>query len=97
VARLLYDPLLPLLHKAEKDHQLREVVGRVLLEIVAWTHGRRIEFETYHNELAVKLAEVLSKYKLTELQENLEVAGQVRPETLLFSIFGFPDRVNVGV
>jgi hypothetical protein len=92
---LTYDPLLPLIHKAENDDTLRERVGVTLLEFIQWAHGRPVDPENYPKEVAVKLTEILLQNDLYDLHRNLESAGQVRPETLLFSMFGFPDRVTI--
>ncbi len=92
---LTYDPLLPLLHKAEADPVLRERVAQMRLAFVRWTHGKPIDPVNYHHVIAQKLSEFLVEFDLYDLHQNLETAGHVRPETLLFSIFGYPDKVVV--
>lgn len=92
---LTYDPLLPLLHKAENDDSLRKRVGTVLFEFIQWASGRPVDPKRYPEEVAVKLTEILLQNDLYDLHQNLHSAGHVRPETLLFSMFGFPDRVTI--
>jgi hypothetical protein len=87
--------LLPLLRKEEKDVLLRGRVNQMLLSFMSWTHGKPIHLNTYHAEIAAKLNEFLVASDLYVLYRNLEAAGHIRPETLLFSIFGFPDRVTI--
>jgi hypothetical protein len=92
---LMYDPLLPLLHKAETDPKIAQPLNHMRLEIIQWFHGRPIDVATHHKEVATKLTECLVKYGLYSLNRNLWEAGHIRPETLLFSIYGFPDRVMI--
>jgi len=92
---LMYDPLLPLLHKAETDPKITDRFHEMRLEIVHWAHGRPIDPRTYHEEMAKKLTESLVRHDLYDLYRNLQDAGHVRPESLLFSIYGFPDRVTI--
>jgi hypothetical protein len=37
----------------------------------------------------------LQRHKLLNRQANLAAAGHVRPETLLFSAFGFPNLIRL--
>jgi hypothetical protein len=92
---LMYDPLLPLLHKAETDPQIADRFNYMRFDLVQWVHGRPIDPSTYHDEIATKLTECLVRYGLYDLYRNLQEAGHVRPETLMFSIYGFPDLVEV--
>jgi hypothetical protein len=92
---LIYDPLLPLLHKAEKDPTIRDRFNQMRFEIVHWFHGKPIDLRTFHEEIGTKLSECLVKYDLYDLNINLRAAGHVRPETLFFSIYGFPDHVKI--
>lgn len=92
---LLYDPLLPLLHKAETDQKIADRFNSMRLELVRWFHGRPIDLRTYAEQIATKLTQCLIKYELYDLHRNLQEAGHVRPETLLFSIYGFPDSVTI--
>jgi hypothetical protein len=92
---LTYDPLLPLLHKAETDDTLRERVAMALFEFIQWAHGRPVDPERYPEEVAVRLTEILLQNDLYDLHRNPQSAGHVRPETLLFSMFGFPDQVTI--
>jgi hypothetical protein len=90
---LIYDPLLPLFHRAENDAGIRKRMGPFLGELALWAHGRPVDPETYHEQIAVDISELLLKHDLYDLHRNLDAAGRIRPETLLFSIFGFPERV----
>jgi hypothetical protein len=92
---LTYDPLLPLLHKAEADSAIREKVGLAWFEFIQWSRGRPVNPELYPKEVAVRLTELLLQNDLYDLYRNLHSAGRVRPETLLFSMFGFPNQVTI--
>ncbi len=92
---LIYDPLLPLVHKAETDPEIRNRFNQMRLEIVHWLHGKALDRTTCDEEIATKLSECLMNHDLYDLHRNLQAAGHIRPETLLFSIYGFPDRVTV--
>jgi hypothetical protein len=92
---LLYDPLLPIMHKAEADPKIAERFKAMRLEFVRWIDGRPIDLGTYDEQIAMKLTECLVEYELYDLYRNLQEAGLVRPETLLFSIYGFPDMVTI--
>jgi hypothetical protein len=92
---LVYDPLLPLVHKAETDTQIGRQLNYMLRELIQWFSGRPVDPKTYHEEVSTKLTELLLKYNLYNLHRNLDEAGHVRPETLMFSIYGFPDLVTI--
>jgi hypothetical protein len=92
---LMYDPLLPLIYRAEKDSKIRDRFHRMRIEILRAVSGRPINPSTYPDEIANKLTESLLKYDLYDLYQNLRTAGHVRPETLLFSIYGFPGQVMI--
>jgi hypothetical protein len=92
---LVYDPLLPLVRKAETDPEIRKPLGYLLGELVLWLSGRPVDVETYFEKVAIKLTELLLKYGLYEKHRHLDEAGHVRPETLMFSIYGFPDLVTI--
>jgi hypothetical protein len=92
---LVYDPLLPLVRKAEADPQIREPLSYLLRELVLWFSGRPVDVKTYHEKVATKLTELLLKYDLYTKHRHLDAAGHVRPETLMFSIYGYPDLVTI--
>jgi len=92
---LVYDPLLPLIRKAETDPEIRKPLGYVLGDLIKWFSGRPVDVETYLEKVAIKLSELLVKYGLYEKHRHLDEAGHVRPETLMFSIYGFPDLVTI--
>jgi len=91
---LVYDPLLPLVRKAETDLEIRKPLGYLLGELILWFSGRPVDVETYLDKVAIKLSELLLKYGLYEKHRHLDEAGQVRPETLMFSMYGYPDLVT---
>jgi hypothetical protein len=92
---LVYDPLLPLVRRAERDPEIRTPLGYLLRELILWFSGRPVNVETYLEKVAIKLSELLVKYGLYEKHRHLDEAGHVRPETLMFSIYGFPDLVTI--
>jgi hypothetical protein len=92
---LVYDPLLPLVRRAETHPSIGGKLGYMFGELVQWFNGRRVDPKTYHEEVATKLTELLVKHALYDVHRNLDEAGHVRPETLMFSIYGFPDLVTI--
>jgi hypothetical protein len=71
---IMYDPLLPLLHKAESDPKIAGPFNRMRLEILQWFHGRQIDAATHHEEMAEKLTEYLTRNGLYNLHRNLQEA-----------------------
>jgi hypothetical protein len=92
---LLYDPLLPFFRLAEKDPEVRKRLGLVLSEFFAWTHGRELDIREYRLEIAWFLGEAILRHGLQQIQIGHLSSGIVRPETLLFSIFGVPAHVEL--
>jgi hypothetical protein len=92
---LLYDPLLPLIRRAESDPNLRKLLGNVMSDFMQWAGVRELDVRRHKYEIAVFLAEALERYGLTQLQEQYEKAGLIRPETLLFTAFGAPGHVRL--
>jgi hypothetical protein len=92
---LVYDPLLPLFRKSATDLSLKKPLGRVLGDYFAWAQGARLGPREFRHAAALVLDEVLKRYGLADFQAAAERAGQLRPETLLFSAFGAPSRVDL--
>ncbi len=92
---LLYDPLLPIIRRAEQRVDLRPRVAGVIQDLLQWAGNHRIVINRYRMEMAEKMGELLVKHGLAEAHANLTQSGVVRPETLLFTIFGMPSAVNV--
>lgn len=92
---LLYDPLLPLIRRAEKQVDLRPRVAAVIQDLLRWAGSHPIVLNRYRMEIAVKMGECLAQHGLGDAQANLTQSGHVRPETLLFTIFGMPSAVAV--
>ena len=92
---LLYDPLLPLFRKAGSDAMLRKSLGMVMGEFLSWVHGKELDIRRYRYEIAVFLKDTLEKYGLAEELEAYARAGALIPETLLFTAFGAPGRVQI--
>ena len=92
---LLYDPLLPLIRRAETDPSLRKPLGSVMSDFMQWVGVRELDVRRHKYEIATFLAEALERYGLTQLQEQYEKAGFIRPETLLFTAFGAPGHVQL--
>jgi hypothetical protein len=93
---LLYDPLLPMIRRAKRDPELRKRVGAVLGAYFAWTREQPIpDVRRFRREAAWFLGSAIAQAGLTELVSRLEKAGQIRPETLLFSVFGVPSEVRL--
>jgi hypothetical protein len=93
---LLYDPLLPLLRKARHDRDMMKSLGGVLGSYYAWAGNRPIEdVRRFRYEAAEVLDEAIKRNGLTSAYADAVKAGNVRPETLLFSAFGVPQHLDI--
>jgi hypothetical protein len=92
---LLYDPLLPLMRRAMRRRSLKEPVGRVLGDFFAWAKTVQLESRELRVAAAFVLQESLERHGLAERQAAYYQSGQIRPETLLFTAFGAPGRVEL--
>ncbi len=92
---LLYDPLLPLIRKSEKDAVLRKALGNVLGDYLGWAAHTFLEVRQFRHTAAWVLGESMARHGLTKTYVEALLAGSVRPETLLFSAFGVPSRVEL--
>jgi hypothetical protein len=92
---LLYDPMLPLMRRAERDASLKKPLGQVLGGFLAWSAQGTIDVRKYRYDAAMVLGELLAKHGLSGAQSEIERAGLVRPETLLFTAFGVPGQVRL--
>lgn len=92
---LLYDPLLPIFRMAERDVSVKEKLAKVLSEFFTWTYRRELDIRKYRYEIAWFIGESLLRNGLQQLQLAHLQSGIVRPETLLFSVFGVPTQVKL--
>jgi len=92
---LLYDPLLPLFRRAEREPAIKESLGHVLGEFFDWSSRSGCDVRRHRHDVAQVLWELLQRHRLAELQAQFQQAGQIRPETLLFTAFGVPGRVQL--
>lgn len=92
---LLYDPLLPLIRKSAKDAALRRTLGNVLGDYLSWAAQTFLEVRQFRHAAAWVLGESMARHGLTNTYVEAQQAGNVRPETLLFSAFGIPSRVDL--
>jgi hypothetical protein len=93
---LFYDPMLPLIRKAQNDDGIKRAVGRVFGAYFSWAGNHPIEdVRVFRHEVAMFLGAALGREGLTEVHTAIQQAGQVRPETLLFSAFGVPQQVQL--
>jgi hypothetical protein len=92
---LLYDPLLPFFRLAKKDQEVKARLGAVLTEFFNWTRGRELDIRLYRHEIAWFIGEAMLRHGLQSVQIGHAVSGAVKPETLLFSVFGVPSHVTL--
>ena len=92
---LLYDPLLPFFRLSQRSVEVRTKLGLVLGEFFQWTHGRELDIRKYRHEIAWFVGEAILRHGLQSIQVAHLKSGVVRPETLLFSIFGVPTHVEL--
>ena len=93
---LLYDPLLPLLRRSERDRKLRKPLGRVLNAYYRWAANRPIEdARRFRHEATWCHNAAIAQNGLTEIHQAQVRAGHTRPETLFFSLFGAPSQVDL--
>jgi len=79
----------------QKDPEVRKKLGFVLSDFFTWTHGRELDIRKYRHEIAWLLGEAILRNGLQEIQLGHLQSGIVKPETLLFSIFGVPTHVKL--
>ncbi len=91
---LLYDPLLPLFRRAERDVSLRRALGGVMQEYFDWASTPR-ELRTFRESVPWVLGEAIARRGLTKMYVDAQQAGNIRPETLLFTAFGAPGRIGL--
>jgi hypothetical protein len=92
---LLYDPLLPLIRRSERDAALKEPLANVFGGFIGWASQQQVDIKTYKHEIAWVLGKLLAENGLTSLHESMRKSGHIRPETLLFSAFGVPHHVEL--
>jgi hypothetical protein len=92
---VLYDPLLPLMRKAMRRKALKSPVGRVLGEFYAWARSVRLGPREFRVAAALLLGQSLERHGLAPQQAAYYQSGQIRPETLLFTAFGAPGRLEL--
>ena len=92
---ILYDPLLPLFRKAVRRPELKRKLGFVISEFYAWARTARLGAREFRVGGAVELSSSLRKCGLADLQRAQRVSGAIRPETLLFTAFGAPGRIEL--
>ena len=92
---LLYDPLLPLMRRAMQRRSLKAPVGRVLGDFFAWAKTVQLGARELRVAAAYALQDSLERHGLADRQAAYSQSGQIRPETLLFSAFGAPGRIEI--
>jgi hypothetical protein len=92
---LLYDPLLPLMRRAMHRRSLKAPVARVLGDFFAWSKTVQLGARELRVAAAYALQESLERHGLAERQSHFYQSGQIRPETLLFTAFGAPGRIEL--
>jgi hypothetical protein len=91
---VLYDPMFPLMRRCSSDpnkaRQLSHLFATYLSEM-----AKPVPSAEYRLKAAHLLNELLQKAQLREMYEQIEKAGLIIPETLLYSIFGLPDNIRL--
>jgi hypothetical protein len=91
----LYDPLLPLIRRAMRRRSLRAPLGRVFGDFFAWARRVQLGAREFRVAAAYTLHESLERHGLAEQQAAQYHSGYIRPETLLFTAFGAPSRIEL--
>ena len=92
---LLYDQMLPLLRRGQKDQSIAKRVGEVFLGYLAWAGSANVTVPEFRDRSRQLLWELLENAGLAEQQRQLEQAGLVLPETMLFTMFGAPEHISL--
>ena len=93
---LFYDPILPLIRRAETDPQVRRRLGGLMGEFFAWAGANPItDVPRFRHECARVLDFLLKRNGLYDAYMGAHSAGHLRPETLLFSAFGAPSMIDL--
>jgi hypothetical protein len=91
----LYDPMLPLLLRAEREPRLREPVAQSILGYVAEMRNRQLDAETFKIEAAELLWKHIEAQTLGDTYRQMVQSREPMPEVLLFSAFGLPGAVEL--
>ena len=92
---ILYDPLLPLFRKAVRRPELKRKLGFVISEFYAWARAAQLGAREFRVGGAAKLFSSLEECGLADLHHAYQMSGVIRPETLLFTAFGAPGRIEL--
>ena len=91
----LYDPLLPLIRTAVRRPELKRRLGFVIAEFYAWARAAQVGAREFRVSGALKLSACLETCGLDGLHYAHHATGLVRPETLLFTAFGAPGKIEL--
>jgi hypothetical protein len=92
---LLYDPLFPLLRKAQPHTKMSEGLYRVIFDYIRGVSSGVINPRDFRYKAAEILGQCLQAHGLLEKQLATVRSGEVMPETLLFTAFGIPTHVEL--
>lgn len=92
---LLYDPLFPLLRKAQPHTKMSEGLSRVIIDYIKGVSSGEISLRDIRYKAAEILSECLQTHGLLDQQLATVKSGEVMPETLLFTAFGIPTHVEL--
>jgi hypothetical protein len=92
---LLYDPLFPLLRRAQPHTRMSEALYRVILDYSRGVSSGVISPRDFRYKAAEILSECLQTHGLLEQYLATVKSGEVIPETLLFTAFGIPTHVEL--
>ena len=92
---VFYDPLLPLIRRSARRPELKRKLGFVIGECYAWARAAQLEAREFRVGGGLTLSACLDACGLAGLNYAHHAAGQIRPETLLFTAFGAPGRIEL--
>ena len=87
--------MLPLMRKAMKRRSLKDPIGRVLGDFFTWARTAQLGPREFRVAAAYALQESLERHGLAERHAAYYQSGQIKPETLLFTAFGAPGRIEL--
>lgn len=83
------------MRRAMRRRSLKPSLGRVLGDFFAWSKAVQLGARELRVAAALVLQESVERHGLAERQAAYYQSGQIKPETLLFTAFGAPGRMEL--
>jgi carbonic anhydrase len=79
----------------KRDSQVKLRLAQLLSDFFKWVSGQLIDVRKFRTEVALFMDERMRQHGLIDYQRAVLQGGLVRPETLFFTCFGTPERIQI--